>query len=498
MARHNAGLTSAVAACLVTLVATAIVLALYRPWRRRTGRHDVYVSFASVLGGPRPGAARATIRARRVEPSLPGTLTHDADDGAASRFTVIMQRALLGAAATVYVVPEQVVLEDGRGRAARMCFDRMRVEGRATDGTWQWVADVSPETDTRWAFPLARLARPASADAQRFMHIDLALDPDALRAGDDPASTLLACGGRLWRDGTRELRPNRHLSVMPIRQPSWAPAEAPACGRGIPPRIFQTFRRIDGKVPTRMRQVMAGWAAREPELEHYFYDDEACRAMIAQYFDERILRAYDALVPTAYKADLWRACALLLYGGYYFDVKISVARGVRLLREVDPGVSVLLATDRPAMARLGRRRDAMWNAVMGFPRGHALLRAYIGAIVSNVERRFYGETTLDITGPRLLGRLASEWYGLGRDLRYAGPARRLRGLDGKCDTLMLWHMETPLAGSGIRVWCGSDRERMVLNGEYSGYRVDQREFEACAHYSDMWRARAVYGEPGVV
>ena len=484
-----------VLAALLVVVAAAVALVLWRPWRNRSGRHDVYMSFEARGAEAWP---RASLRVRRVDPSLPGTLVDEGDDEVASRFTLVMQRALMGRVTEVEVEPEQVVVERRDGSAARILFAQRRVEEREVGSSaWLWAAELPEGTCARWTMPVRNDGGGGSDDP--FLHIVAGLDADAMTrcAGASTVDALIATGGRLWGSARLELRRSRHLSPMPVRVFD-GPADAGGAGdhgRRIPPRVFQTFRRIDGRVPTRMRATMLRWAESEPGLEHYFYDDEACRDMVARHFGGRVLRAYDALVPTAYKADLWRACVLLLYGGFYFDVKVNPARGMRLLREVGPDVDVLLASDRPALKRLGRRRDGMWNAIMGFRRGHPMLRAYIDAIVSNTERRFYGETTLDITGPRLLGRIAAEWYGLGRDFRYSGPPRQLRGCDGARDTLLLWHMCHPPTWPYCKVWSGANRDRLVLEGEYSGYRTDQREFETCKHYSALWLARRVYGEP---
>lgn len=481
--RRAAAVWAGVAAALVAAVAAFVIVALWRPWKRRSGRQDVFVTFVASAPG-----LRATIRVRRIHPSVPGTLVDEGADAQGTMATLVMQRPLLAGATDVEVVPEEVILEASNGSAARLRFALGRVEERTGDGTWAWVADV-PGCAPTWTLPV----RPTPRRAPGFLHLVFTLDRDALR-GCCPTEILQKSGGRLWGGLRAEMRPNRLLTPMPVRTPTWAPDDEPACARRIPPRVFQTFRRIDGQVPVRMRKVMRRWGV--PGLEHYFFDDDACRAMIARHFRPGVLRAYDTLVPTAFKADLWRACALFLYGGFYFDVKVTPARGVRLLHEVGPEVDVLLATDIPVRPSVGGQRDAMWNAVMGFRRGHPMLRVYIDAIVDNVDRRLYGSTPLDITGPRLLGKVFSEWYGMGGgDLRSAGPARALDGKDGRQDMVLLWHMGLALVGGPVTVFADSTRGRAVLRGEYSGYRSDQREFESVPHYGQLWRQRRVYLTP---
>ena len=54
---------------------------------------------------------------------------------------------------------------------------------------------------------------------------------------------------------------------------------------------------------------------------HYLYNDDDCRAFIRDAFPPDVVAAYDLLIPTAFKADLWRYCVLYKFGGVYLDIK---------------------------------------------------------------------------------------------------------------------------------------------------------------------------------
>ena len=54
---------------------------------------------------------------------------------------------------------------------------------------------------------------------------------------------------------------------------------------------------------------------------HYLFNDSDCRTFIMREYPPDVLIAYDRLIPTAFKADLWRYCVLYKYGGVYLDVK---------------------------------------------------------------------------------------------------------------------------------------------------------------------------------
>lgn len=54
---------------------------------------------------------------------------------------------------------------------------------------------------------------------------------------------------------------------------------------------------------------------------HYLYNDVDCRRFLVSTFPPDVVIAYDRLIPTAFKADLWRYCVLYIFGGVYLDIK---------------------------------------------------------------------------------------------------------------------------------------------------------------------------------
>ena len=56
------------------------------------------------------------------------------------------------------------------------------------------------------------------------------------------------------------------------------------------------------------------------KCKYEYYNDEDCREFIETYFENKVLKAYDSLIPTAYKADLFRYCILYVKGGIYGDL----------------------------------------------------------------------------------------------------------------------------------------------------------------------------------
>lgn len=101
------------------------------------------------------------------------------------------------------------------------------------------------------------------------------------------------------------------------------PAHARDPRRLIPRIVHQTwFEPLQddrAKYPNMSRLTesfrKSGW-------EYKFYSDDDSVAFLDAHFPPAVREAYDALIPGAFKADLFRYCVLLIYGGVYADVDI--------------------------------------------------------------------------------------------------------------------------------------------------------------------------------
>jgi mannosyltransferase OCH1-like enzyme len=140
----------------------------------------------------------------------------------------------------------------------------------------------------------------------------------------------------------------------------------------IPLKIFQTWYTKD--LPYNMKQNVDKLKTSNPEFEHYLFDDNDCREFIKNNFHESVLKAYDKLIPGAYKADLWRYCVLYIHGGIYMDIKLNCINGFKLIELTKANH---LVKDRlPPLT--------IYNALMVCQSGSPLLWKAIQIIVINV------------------------------------------------------------------------------------------------------------------
>ena len=165
----------------------------------------------------------------------------------------------------------------------------------------------------------------------------------------------------------------------------------------IPLDIYQTWHTKD--LPPKMRECVETLKKQNPEFTHHLYDEAECYQFIKDNFDPKVAEAYDALIPKAYKADLWRYCVLYKRGGIYLDIKYCNVGDFKLIS----------LTDREYFVRdIPSSGEGIYNAFMICLPGNHTLKKGIDRIVENVQNRFYGTNFLEPTGPMLLKSVMSQ------------------------------------------------------------------------------------------
>ena len=131
-----------------------------------------------------------------------------------------------------------------------------------------------------------------------------------------------------------------------------------------------------------------------PDYEYRFFDNTDCREFIKNNFSVNVLDAFDILYPGAYKADLFRYCYIYINGGCYFDNKYILRMPLRNL----------IKTDSDNVYCKDRGDDLMFNSVIISVKNAIELKNCIDNIVNNVKNNFYGNISLEPTGPKLFNK----------------------------------------------------------------------------------------------
>jgi hypothetical protein len=149
--------------------------------------------------------------------------------------------------------------------------------------------------------------------------------------------------------------------------------------RLVPRIVHQTFYEdlTPDKYPNMSRMVesfkQSGW-------EYRFYADEEAQNFLSTHFPPEVREAYDALRPGAFKADLFRYCALFIFGGVYADVDIMLESNLDI--SVPPDVGFMVPVDEPGAD--ANTPMCLWNGFITSAPAHPFLAHVIQAIVNQI------------------------------------------------------------------------------------------------------------------
>lgn len=110
-----------------------------------------------------------------------------------------------------------------------------------------------------------------------------------------------------------------------------------------------------------------------------------------------MLKAFDKLIPYAYKADLARYLLLYKLGGWYFDISVRLING----GEISDDVDFIVFMDLPQYSRAS---FSCCNGVMYAKRNSPILASTIEEVYYNIKEENYGRSWLYPTGPICLGK----------------------------------------------------------------------------------------------
>ena len=221
----------------------------------------------------------------------------------------------------------------------------------------------------------------------------------------------------------------------------------------IPLKIYQTWHTKD--LPPHMKATVEKLKNRHPNFEHFLFDDNDCRNFIAANFDIAVLKAFDSLIPGAYKADLWRYCVLYKNGGIYMDIKYYCTNSFRLIE---------LTEKENWVMDIGG--ENIYNALIAVKPGNETCLKCINQIVENVRNQFYGSNCLDPTGPGLV-------------------AKMILAEDRK--NIELEHIFNRMGGDKFILY-----KNVAILKMYNGYYTEHDKFKKNVHYEQLWRMRKIY------
>jgi hypothetical protein len=177
--------------------------------------------------------------------------------------------------------------------------------------------------------------------------------------------------------------------------------------REIPYNLFQTFKTKD--ISPALQTFVDTWKEKNPEYTYKFYDDDMCDKFMKE-FDVRTWKAYQRIIPGAFKADLWRYCVLYKYGGIYADIDTMC------LGKIDD----FLSEKTEFVTPIDLDDKLLYNAFIAAAPGSKILKACIDTIVHNVENNIVPEDKIYFSACGVLANCTNEFLGRDKQSSFAG------------------------------------------------------------------------------
>ena len=280
-------------------------------------------------------------------------------------------------------------------------------------------------------------------------------------------------------------RVKTHLQIRPkvlgenftlVDWPAHRPARStPEFNQRIPRIIMQTNKR--DLVPPGMHRAMRSILERNPAYVHYYFSDRRARDFVSTHFPGRVMAAFDALIPGAFKSDLFRLCWLVKMGGIYIDADMEA--GPRTLDDLIQPTDEFVSADDCG-------NGDVYNAFMASIPNHPFVVAALEAAVDKISRRDYGTSALSITGPTMVREVLARAVGVpsGSEGLYLNNTFRLVYHD--CD----------MCGGRVvasKARSGSDSNAALLTPYYT-YRSEMLRYVGMnkANYYVMYDDRRVF------
>jgi hypothetical protein len=164
----------------------------------------------------------------------------------------------------------------------------------------------------------------------------------------------------------------------------------------IPTRLVQNFEHL--LLPGSLIETVGRFRLLNPDFAHKLTTTRDNQRFIRKHYDDDTAKAFNMLIPGAFRSDFWRYLYLYKKGGVYTDIKLFPIMPLNVLWE------------RPADVILVRDPKGYYNAFMAAKPGTRLMKRCIEICMHNIQERSYGPSPLAVTGPWVVGEAVKKLY----------------------------------------------------------------------------------------
>lgn len=245
----------------------------------------------------------------------------------------------------------------------------------------------------------------------------------------------------------------------------------------IPKIVFRTSKFKLENLPENVKKVYEDDVFKNQEYSFFYFDDEDCQQSIIDSNDDRLINAYNTLIPTAFKADLWRYYMLNKYGGVYIDSS----------HIANIPYNEIIKSEKEIFVKDKLDEYGLNNSFIVCCKNNKVLKKAIESCIYNIENKRYDIKFLEITGPQLFQNAYREIYNIDPNIQYIEmgmPSIKHRLIDhdySRVDTIL-----------GIM---NENNQEVIkyraIENHYS--RLYNNNFDII-HYSNLYRNKLVYAD----
>lgn len=171
-------------------------------------------------------------------------------------------------------------------------------------------------------------------------------------------------------------------------------------------KIFITDNGSIGDIPNHIKKAHASWLDKNNGYKLILWSCNDCREYLLKNFPPIIIETFDHIKAYAWKCDFFRYCLIYKEGGWYSDW-YEVCLTKNLLNKLLIGYlgDIVHFTDKDCndVYKTSNPNRCSMTAFFGSKKHNQVLKNIIKKIVYNVKTKYYGQNSLDVTGPGLFG-----------------------------------------------------------------------------------------------
>jgi len=169
----------------------------------------------------------------------------------------------------------------------------------------------------------------------------------------------------------------------------------------IPKIIYRTSPFKFDEIPQVILDSYQKDLEKSPEYSMFYFDDFDCQCFIEENYGMEYLSLYNSLIPTAFKADLFRYLLLYKHGGVWMDFSMSLNTP---LHRIISSFKQVYVRDRIHLLHGGWQKNvSIYQGFICTIKGTDLLKLAIERSFKNVRDRNLTLSCLGVTGPIMLG-----------------------------------------------------------------------------------------------